>query len=85
MRGAVAAVIFFAFFDLLFTLYCKRFLHGNGKYGAVAASLVLLIAWLWFFALLTVIGGTDQRGGDGYQADALRPATYPGRATHRGG
>jgi membrane protein len=55
-RGAVAAAILFALFDLLFPLYFKLFLHGNGKYGAVAASLVVLIAWLWFFALITVIG-----------------------------
>jgi membrane protein len=54
--GAVAAAILFALFDLLFPLYFKLFLHGNGKYGAVAASLVVLVAWLWFFALITVIG-----------------------------
>src|SRR5919206_167160 len=55
-RGAAAAAILFALFDLLFPLYFKVFLHGNGQYGAVAASLVVLIAWLWFFALITVIG-----------------------------
>jgi uncharacterized BrkB/YihY/UPF0761 family membrane protein len=55
-RGAVAAAILFALFNLLFPLYFKLFLHGNGKYGAAAASLVVLIAWLWFFALITVIG-----------------------------
>src|SRR5919199_5196521 len=55
-RGAVAAAILFALFDLLFPLYFKLFLHGNSKYGAVAASLLVLIAWLWFFALITVIG-----------------------------
>jgi membrane protein len=55
-RGAVAAALLFALFDLLFPLYFQLFLHGNAKYGAVAASLVVLIAWLWFFALITVIG-----------------------------
>ena len=55
-RGAAAAAILFALFDLLFPLYFKLFLHGNGRYGAVAASLLVLIAWLWFFALITVIG-----------------------------
>jgi membrane protein len=55
-RGALAAAILFALFDLLFPLYFKLFLHGNGRYGAVAASLLVLIAWLWFFALITVIG-----------------------------
>ena len=55
-RGAAAAAILFALFDLLFPLYFKLFLHGNGKYGAVAASLLVLVAWLWFFALITVIG-----------------------------
>jgi membrane protein len=55
-RGAAAAAVLFALFDLLFPLYFKLFLHGNGRYGAVAASLLVLIAWLWFFALITVIG-----------------------------
>jgi membrane protein len=55
-RGAAAAAILFALFNLLFPLYFKLFLHGNGRYGAVAASLLVLIAWLWFFALITVIG-----------------------------
>jgi membrane protein len=55
-RGALAAAILFALFNLLFPLYFKLFLHGNGRYGAVAASLLVLIAWLWFFALITVIG-----------------------------
>src|SRR5919202_1911325 len=55
-RGAAAAALLFALFDLLFPLYFKLFLHGNGRYGAVAASLLVLVAWLWFFALITVIG-----------------------------
>jgi membrane protein len=55
-RGALAAAVLFALFNLLFPLYFKLFLHGNGRYGAVAASLLVLIAWLWFFALITVIG-----------------------------
>ena len=54
--GAVAAAVLFALFDLLFPLYFALFLHGNAEYGAVAASLLVLIAWLWFFALITVIG-----------------------------
>jgi len=55
-RGAVAAAILFAILDLLFPLYFRLFLHGNGQYGAVAGSLLVLVAWLWFFALITVIG-----------------------------
>ena len=55
-RGATAAALLFALFDLLFPLYFKLFLHGNSKFGAVAASLLVLVAWLWFFALITVIG-----------------------------
>jgi Virulence factor BrkB len=55
-RGAGAAALLFALFDLLFPLYFTLFLTGNGKYGAVAASLLVLVAWLWFFALVTVIG-----------------------------
>src|SRR2546421_3204335 len=55
-RGAAAAAILFALFNLLFPLYFKLFLHGNSRYGAVAAALLVLIAWLWFFALITGIG-----------------------------
>jgi len=55
-RGAVAAALLFAILDLMFPLYFQMFLHGNGKYGAVAGSLLVLVAWLWFFALITVIG-----------------------------
>jgi membrane protein len=55
-RGAVAAALLFLIFDLLFPLYFKVFLHGNAKYGTVAAALLVLIAWLWFFALILVIG-----------------------------
>jgi membrane protein len=55
-RGSASASILFALFNLLFPLYFKLFLHGNSKYGAVAAALLVLIAWLWFFALITVIG-----------------------------
>jgi membrane protein len=55
-RGAVAAALLFALFDLLFPLYFQLFLHSNSRYGAVAASLLVLVAWLWFFALITVIG-----------------------------
>jgi uncharacterized BrkB/YihY/UPF0761 family membrane protein len=54
--GAVVAALLFALFDLLFPLYFQLFLHGNSRYGAVAASLLVLVAWLWFFALITVIG-----------------------------
>jgi membrane protein len=70
-RGAVAAAILFALFDLLFPLYFNLFLHGNGKYGAVAASLVVLIAWLWFFALITVIGAQINAVAMG-----IKPARY---------
>jgi membrane protein len=55
-RGAAAAAILSALFNLLFPLYFQLFLHGNSKFGAVAASLLVLVAWLWFFALITVIG-----------------------------
>jgi membrane protein len=55
-RGAVGAALLFALFNLLFPLYFQLFLHGNSRYGAVAASLLVLVAWLWFFALITVIG-----------------------------
>jgi uncharacterized BrkB/YihY/UPF0761 family membrane protein len=70
-RGAAPAAILFALFDLLFPLYFQLFLHGNGQYGAVAASLVVLLAWLWFFALITVIGAQINAVAMG-----IKPARY---------
>ncbi len=55
-RGALAAAVLFGLLQLLFPLYFKFFLNGNAKYGAVAASALVLIAWLWFLALITIIG-----------------------------
>ncbi len=55
-RGAATAAVLFAVLQLIFPLYFKVFLSGNAKYGAIAASLLVLIGWLWFFALITLIG-----------------------------
>ena len=55
-RGAAVAAVIFAIIQLLFPLYFKVFLSGNQKFGAAAASLLVLITWLWFFCLATVIG-----------------------------
>lgn len=55
-RGAITAAILFAVLQLVFPLYFKIFLSGNAKYGAVAASLLVLIGWLWFFAVITLVG-----------------------------
>jgi len=42
--------------QILFPLYFKVFLSGNAKYGALAASVLVLLTWLWLFALITMIG-----------------------------
>jgi membrane protein len=55
-RGALAAALLFGSFQLLFPLYFKLFLTGNAKYGAAAASILVVIIWLWFFALFTLVG-----------------------------
>jgi membrane protein len=55
-RGALAAAVLFGLLQLLFPLYFKLFLNGNAKYGAIAASALVLIAWLWLLALITIIG-----------------------------
>lgn len=55
-RGAIVAALLFTTFQLLFPLYFTLALSGNEKYGAIAASILVLIAWLWFFALFTIIG-----------------------------
>ena len=54
--GALVAALLFGLLELLFPLYFKIFLNGNTRYGAAAASLLVIIIWLWFFALITVIG-----------------------------
>lgn len=55
-RGAVVAALLFGLITLLFPTYIKVFLHGNAKYGATVLTLLVLIAWLWFFALILLIG-----------------------------
>jgi membrane protein len=55
-RGALTAAVLFGLVQLLFPLYFAFFLSGNAKYGTIAASALVLIAWLWFFALATVLG-----------------------------
>jgi membrane protein len=55
-RGAVAAALLFDIFQILFPLYFKVFLQGNIRYGAVAATVLVVIGWLWIFALITVVG-----------------------------
>ncbi len=54
--GALVAAILFGLLQALFPLYFKIFLTGNTRYGAAAASILVVIIWLWFFALITVIG-----------------------------
>jgi len=54
--GALVAAILFGLLQLLFPLYFKIFLSGNDRYGAAAAGILVIIIWLWFFALITVIG-----------------------------
>jgi membrane protein len=54
--GALVAAILFGLLQVLFPLYFKYFLTGNNRYGAAAASILVVIIWLWFFALITVIG-----------------------------
>jgi len=55
-RGALVAAVLFALLQLLFPLYFKTFLGGNAQYGAIAASALVLLTWLWFFCLITIIG-----------------------------
>ncbi len=55
-RGALVAALLFGLLQLLFPLYFQVFLTGNTRYGAAAASILVLIIWLWFFAVITVVG-----------------------------
>ncbi len=55
-RGALVAAVLFGLLQLLFPLYFQVFLTGNSRYGAAAASILVLIIWLWFFAVITVVG-----------------------------
>ncbi len=55
-RGALVAAVIFAVLNILFPLYFRIFLSGNNKFGGFAASVLVLIAWLWFFVLATIIG-----------------------------
>jgi len=55
-RGAFVAAILFGLITLLFPTYIKVFLHGNAKYGATVLTLLVLITWLWFFAVILLLG-----------------------------
>jgi len=54
--GALVAAILFGLLELLFPFYLNVFLSPNTRYGAAAASLLVVIIWLWFFAVITVVG-----------------------------
>ena len=70
-RGALTAAVLFEIVQLLFPLYFAVFLYGNLRYGAAAASLLLFIIWLWFFAVATVIGAQINAVAIG-----LKPSPY---------
>ena len=55
-RGALVAAVLFGTLQVLFPLYFTVFLSGNAKYGAAALSYLVVIIWLWFFALFTLVG-----------------------------
>lgn len=69
--GALVATLLFGLLQLLFPLYVQIFLTGNNRYGAVPALILLVIIWLWFFALITVIGAQINAVAMG-----LRATTY---------
>jgi uncharacterized BrkB/YihY/UPF0761 family membrane protein len=53
-RGAAVAAVLFELLSLIWPIYA-HFSHFN-RYGAVLLPILLLTAWLYFFALITVIG-----------------------------
>ena len=55
-RGALAAALLVGLLELLFPLYARLFLSPNTRYGVAAAALLVVIIWLWFFAVITVVG-----------------------------
>ncbi|GAC1638402.1 MAG: hypothetical protein NVS4B2_27450 [Chloroflexota bacterium] len=52
--GAVIAAVLFEILTFIFPLY-TRFAHFN-KYSALIGSLLLLTAWIYFFAMVTLVG-----------------------------
>lgn len=52
--GAMIAAVLFELLTFIFPLY-TRYAHFT-KYGSLLASLLLLTAWIYFFALITLIG-----------------------------
>ena len=55
-HGALTAAILFGIFEVIFPLYFKVFLHGATRYGAAGATILVVIVWLWIFALITILG-----------------------------
>jgi len=54
--GALVAAILVGLLELAFPLYFRIFLSPNMRYGVAAAALLVFIIWLWFFAVITVLG-----------------------------
>ena len=54
--GALVAALLFGLVQLLFPVYFSIFLQGNVRYGQEVFVLLAVIIWLWFFALVTIIG-----------------------------
>ena len=52
--GALVAAVLFEILTYIFPLY-KTFAHFT-KYGAMLGALLLLAAWIYFFALIMIIG-----------------------------
>jgi membrane protein len=55
-RGALTAAVLFGLLQVLFPLYFSVLLTGNIRYGAAPAAVLVVIIWVWFFALISVIG-----------------------------
>lgn len=82
---------------LLFPTYIKVFLHGNARYGATVLTVLVLIAWLWFFAIILMIGAQINAMALGlkplpndvaryiaadYAADRTASSPHPQASTH---
>src|SRR5579872_4253948 len=54
-RGALVAAVLFQVLSYIWPIY-SHFAHFS-KYGAVLGSLLILTAWIYFFSMITLIGG----------------------------
>ena len=74
-QGAVTAAVLFELLSLIWPLYA-HFAHFS-RYGAVLLPILLLTAWIYFFALITMVGAEVTAIAELREANRLNESIGP--------